>query len=658
MEATLENAKYLYFDAVAFTTISDLDPDKFPSTVHAATRFADAAKELYEVMFANKTAGNPPVQEHLDLANKIITKYNQTIDAIKQSDASFGATLDISYKSTGEIINLEKLYIEESTRIGNPVSTNTSVVTTTETAPPAQQTQIPPEKQPKKDLPPANKPTPNNTSTPPPQSDDYDKRTTNLSNKEVERINTSQVPNEKESAEDNEPDILDTLSVGSDGLVVVSSERRNQLLSGDGTGFSYNYTPGQYGMPRKGPVDASNITVKNTGFSISVVKSSETDGEIIYKIKIENDGKNCLYLDQIIEISGTDLSNVNPDTKKSQFEPTNLGTNGVSTNITDNTTFIKNFVSNVDNLQSQTNAPFSVGVPQHLKQKDNQSEPLCSTNSEKKEEDKGNNNSENKEQQSDKTDSKKTEKEGKVDLSKLQIETINESEKWVGFYEDTRSDRPNTKDFGENKPNVRVDETGNIIVDTSLMENMFKYAGWSKAGGLKWPYCMSFAFMVAYKGALAAGDSEYLKFLDEARKKGLATSTQGFYRYAKEKGFIFQTPVPGCVVILQSLKDKSKGHGIIIGKNVEVWALENKKWVFETVQANTSGETGTALTEGVFYKTIGFKPDGVSIVVSQDGIPYFRYLGCIVPESIRKQVGETDEILTKAFVTDWTNEKE
>jgi hypothetical protein len=75
--------------------------------------------------------------------------------------------------------------------------------------------------------------------------------------------------------------------------------------------------------------------------------------------------------------------------------------------------------------------------------------------------------------------------------------------------------------------------------------------------------------------------------------------------------------------------------------------LEDKKWIFQSIQGNTSGETKTALNEGIFEKVIGFKRDNIA----RGEKPSFRYVGCIVPNSIRTTVGNSDEELTKAFVT-------
>lgn len=473
------------------------------------------------------------------------------------------------------------------------------------------------------------------------QSDDYDKRPLQVPKNETEKINSTQTVDEKQSLSDNDPDVLDTLSIGQDGLVVVPSEQRNFLLSNDPNKFRYNYTPGQSGIPRRGPVDASNVTVKNTGFTI-VIDKTETNDEISYKIKIKNDGKNCLYIDQIIEIGGTDLSNINPDTKKSQNEPDPLPEIGIILDATKNTTFLKNFVSNTDNLQSQNDTPFSVGIPKHLKQKDNQSEPLCSTGKNEK----SNTKSDEKKKEEAKEDEATTsDKYSRANLSKIQTEIIKEAKSWVGFREDFREEFKKDKSKGENKPNVREDATGNLTVDMSLMDAMNKYAGWSKKGGKDNPYCQSFAYMVAYKAAEAAGDTEFLQFLKDAKKEKVAGSTQGFYNFARKRGLVYSTPIQGSIVILQYLTKPQKGHAIIVTDQVQIYALASKKWIFTSVQGNTLGESKAALNEGVFEKIPVFKEDNVA--AGPD--PIFKYLGCIIPNSITSNVGKSEDALIKAF---------
>jgi len=600
MANTIQTAISLYNDARAFFSFGD--------TEGALTALDQSASVLTSLINENKNSGNQPNQDQLSLANEILSIYD--------ADQSLVRTPAINTLKTVSDIERERVINEvDDSNLNSNIPSGSIDENSFDTSRSISVTAQPPV----------------------PVSDDYELRQLDIPKSEQNLINRDQVPDQKQSAIDDEPDIIDTLDIGQDGLVVVPEERRNRILSDDPDKFRYNYTPGQYGIPKKGPVDSSNVTVKNTGFSLTATKVSETDGEITYKIKIENTGKNCLYLDQIIEISGTDLSNIDPDTGKSQLEPPSLPSNGISTSAADNTKFIKNFVSNIENLQSQTNAPFSVGVPKHLKQKDNQSEPLCSTKPKEETQDPVN-------QPDPKTDPKP---QTAQNATKLQTETINEAKNWLGFYEDKRPEAAGSKTKGENKPNTRVDQFGNFVVDTSLMEAMFKYANWPRQGGSQWKYCLAFAFMAAYKAAEAVNDREYLQFLNEAKRNGLSLSSQRFFKFARDKGYVFQTPVPGCIAILQSLTNKNLGHAVIVGEQVQLYSLENKKWIFQSIQGNTSGETKTALNEGIFEKVIGFKRDNTA----RGEKPSFRYVGCIVQNSIRTEVGNSDEDLTKAFVT-------
>lgn len=614
-------------------------------------------------------------RDHSGAADLLVDCVNQFTELVNPTDTEFIASEEVTLASLKILLSDIKINLGiDAEYIAVDIVTNTNlklaavaprlseldgIITAKKTQSPEKkdtqvENQTPPEQTQTAD-PNVNPPTDSKPKAPEAQSDDYDNRKLDVSETEKKSINQQQTKDEKRAAVDGDPDVLDTLSVGSDGLVVVPEYRRDAILNGDPDLFKTNYTPGQYGMKRKGPVDSTNITTKNTGFTITVSKG-ETEDEIVYEIEIENTGKNCLFLDQIIAISGTDISNINPDTKKSENEPKNLPDSGVSLETNDNLEFLKKNVSNIDNLQSQENAPFSVGIPQYLKQKDNQSEPLCATN-QKKEEEKKDTTEEKKDetQKSEQTETTPSDADlSPVERRKLYpyiTAAIEEAGKWMGFYEDLRPEFVNKKDRGENKPNIRVDDTGNVVVDTSLMEAMYKYSGFGINSRAK--YCMAFSFMIAYKAAEKSGDTKFIEFLKEAKKQGFSLQTQNLINFAKQKGYYSTVPVPGCMVVLRYVDEPSKGHGVLVGFESQVYSLPDLKWAFETYGGNTLGEGAGGFTEGTFLKNFGFKPPPSGL---DTGEGKFTYVGSIIPDSVRN--GKTDEELIKLLITDKTDLKE
>jgi hypothetical protein len=457
---------------------------------------------------------------------------------------------------------------------------------------------------------------------------DYDSRLLLLSEEEFKKLNFQQNPNQKQSLLDDEPDDLDSLDVNEEGFVVVPEERRNLVLSDNPDKFRTDPNKRRYADLVNG-VDSKHINVINKNFNLKINKVFEDDETIRYNIVIENIDDNCLVIDSIVQIAGTDLSIVDAQTNISDDEKLLNGTlsgNGVATDKTSVTNFVKKYRPDFDTVQSAVGSiPFNVLIPDFLEQVDSNSLILCPQNTKIEEETNESN-----------TNSKRTVNSEQYNINKknllpIQSLVIDEAVKWGGYYEIGSNNWPVTR-LVKNS-NGTFDE----YTDTKLVEIMKKYQKWVK--GTAW--CAAFAHSVI-GNAIEKLNNPFLNYItNRSLNPGVASS----YNFAKRNGLLINYPVPGCAAYLGKRSTGSPAHAIVI---LEVRTASGKpSYAFDckTIEGNSSTEKGVPGKYGGASRMSGHKPgvggklfkrEGTRLVT---GTPEkgFVFLGCVVPKEVQQK---------------------
>lgn len=456
---------------------------------------------------------------------------------------------------------------------------------------------------------------------------DYDSRLLLLSEDELKKLNFNQNPNEKKALEDDDPDILDTLDVNEEGFVIVPPERRAQAFSDDPD--KYRFDSDRRYVDVGVSVDSTNITAINKNFKLIINKVFENDDIIKYNITIENDDDNCLVVDSVIQIAGTDLSFVDSQTKISEDEKILNNTrtvNGIVINKQIATNFIKKYRPDFDTLQSAIgNIPFQVELPDFLDQVDSRSLVLCPKNS-------------NVETASN---TKITERYNinTAELLPIQAAIVEESKNWAGFLELGLS----------NWPIYKVKKTGDNQIeeysDTSLVDKMKKYTSHEK--GLAW--CASFAHTMV---ALAAEKIKH-PILSDISSSKLGRGVIPSYEYAKRNGLLVPYLVPGCPAY--GTDGKGKNHAILI---LEVRKITGNKpdYAFDciTIEGNTSTEKGVPTKYKGSSRVTGGRPGYGGRIFKKSGnslyFGKFKFLGCMVPKDVQaKANGDYSIFISKTI---------
>lgn len=444
-------------------------------------------------------------------------------------------------------------------------------------------------------------------------ADGYENRLNSLSQDQIEKINSQQNPNQKQALIDDDPDLVDELFIDESGFVVVPDEVRIRRFSQNPSSFRTDQS--QRSVSIGTSVDSTNITVINKNMKLTVRKISENDDEIRFNVMIQNNDNNCLVIDSISQIAGTDLSKVDPETKISEDEKILKGVGAGPRIITDKTIvteFIKKYTPNYETLQSSIgNIPFDVELPDFLDQVDARSLALCPKNSGVV------SNTEDKQQVSK-----------KGNLLPIQLEVINEALKWNNFQE-TGND---------NSPSIKLRKTGDNsydpYTDLSLIELMKKYQKYE--AGNRW--CAAYAHSII---GLAASRINHP--IEKAITSGILNKgVEASYIRAKSNGLLVPHLVPGCAAYGQDIKDPSKRHCILI---LEVRRILNKPgYAFDcvTIEGNSSteGNIPTKYKNGV--KACGLRRSqgfGGRIFTKRGNDLYFgnlRFLGCSVPKDVQE----------------------
>jgi hypothetical protein len=457
---------------------------------------------------------------------------------------------------------------------------------------------------------------------------DYDSRLLLLSEDEFKKLNFQQNPNQKQSLIDDEPDDLDTLEVNEEGFVVVPDERRNLVLSEDPDKFRTDPNKRRYADLVNG-VDSKNINVTNKNFNLKVYKTFEDDDTIRFNVVIENIDDNCLIIDSVVQIAGTDLSLVDSQTNISEDEKLlngTVSTSGISTEKNSVTNFVKKFRPDFDNVQSAVgNIPFNVIIPDFLEQVDSKSVILCPQNTRIEEETNESNSN------SKRTVNSEQYQINKKNLLPIQSAVIDEAVNWGGYYEIGTNNWPVTR-LVKNS-NGQFDEYG----DTKLVEIMKKYQKWVK--GTAW--CAAFAHSII-GNAIEKINNPFLRYITNRNlNPGVAPS----YSFAKKNGLLVNQLVPGCVAYLGKRSTGSPAHAILI---LEVRTASGKpSYAFDckTIEGNSSTEKGVPGKYGGASRLSGHKPGIGGKVFKQEGNRLvtgspekgFVFLGCVVPTEVQQK---------------------
>jgi hypothetical protein len=448
---------------------------------------------------------------------------------------------------------------------------------------------------------------------------DYDSRFLLLSDDEFKRLNFQQNPNEKQAIQDEDPDVLDTLELNEEGFVVVPEERRNLIFSQDPDKFRTD--PSRRFVDVGVSVDSTNITVKNNKFNLRVSKVFEDDDIIKYNVVLENVDNNCLVIDSVVQIAGTDLSLVNPETRISEDEQLlqgSVGQNGISKNKIAITNFIKKYRPDFDTLQSAIgNIPFEVVIPDFLEQVDARSLVLCP--------------------ESAQTSDQPTERRGisneqyqvnKAGLLPIQIAVIEEAQNWSGYQElRTRSGR------GDNWPVTRViknsDGTLQEYADTRCVEQMKKYANHLRGE----PWCAAFAHMIVGRACDKIANP-FRKYIDPSRlNKGTKTSAD----FARKAGLLVNYLVPGCPAYF--VNDKGDHHTILILEVRTASGKPNYAFDCKTIEGNTGTEAGIPSRYYGSSRIAGARPGYGGKIFTRRGnelyMKKYRFIGCAVPREVQ-----------------------
>lgn len=462
-----------------------------------------------------------------------------------------------------------------------------------------------------------------------PQSEDYTERLINLDEADLKKINSQQNPNQKQALLDDEPDELDTLYVNEEGFVVVPEERRNLVLSNDPDKFRTDPNQRRYADLVNG-VDSKHINVTNKNFNLKVNKVFEDDDTIRYNIVIENIDDNCLVIDSIVQIAGTDLSIVDAQTNISEDEKLLNGTvsgNGISTDKLSVTNFVKKYRPDFDTVQSAVGSiPFNLLIPDFLEQVDSKSVILCPQNTKIEEETNESNTNEKR------TVNPEQYNINKKNLLPIQAAVIDEAVNWSGYYELGNTNWPVTRLIKNS--NGAFDEYS----DTKLVEIMKKYQKWVK--GTAW--CAAFAHSII-GNAIEKINNPFLNYITN---RNLNPGVGPSYNFAKRNGLLVNYLVPGCVAYLgKRSKNGAPAHAILI---LEVRTASGKpSYAFDckTIEGNSSTEKGVPGKYGGASRLSGhkagvggkvFKREGNQLVT---GSPEkgFVFLGCVVPKEVQQK---------------------
>lgn len=450
---------------------------------------------------------------------------------------------------------------------------------------------------------------------------DYDSRLLLISEDELKKLNFQQNPNQKQALQDEDPDILDTLEINEEGFVVVPDERRDLIFSEDPQKFRTDNNRRFVDVGTS--VDSTNITVTNKKFNVRISKTFEDNDIIRYSVVIENTDENCLVVDSVVQIAGTDLSLVNTETNISEDEELlkgSLSQVGISTNKTAITDFVKKYRPDFDTLQSSIgNIPFDVLLPDFLDQVDARSLVLCPENSNFSDEsqDKG-------------EVSPEQYKINKAGLLPIQIAVIDEAPNWVGYQElKTKSGK------GDNWPVNRVIKTSGggfeEYPDTKCVEQMKKYQNYQRGE----PWCAAFTHMIVARAAEKISNP----FLRYIKPSGLNKGTASSYNYAKQNGLLVKSLVPGCPAYF--VNGKGEHHTILI---LEVRTASGKAgYAFDckTIEGNTGTEAnfptrynGSSRISGgrAGYGGKIFKRQGDELYIGK-----YKFLGCAVPKEVQEK---------------------
>lgn len=457
---------------------------------------------------------------------------------------------------------------------------------------------------------------------------DYDSRLLLLSEEEFKKLNFQQNPNQKQALIDDEPDNLDTLDVNEEGFVVVDEQRRNLVLSDDPDKFRTNPNQRRYADLANG-VDSKHINVTNKNFNLKVNKVFEDDDTIRYNIVIENIDDNCLVIDSVVQIAGSDLSLVDTQTNVSEDEKLlngTVSTNGISTDKTSVTNFVKKYRPDFDTVQSSVGSiPFNLLIPDFLEQVDSKSLILCPQNTKIEEETNESN-----------TNSKRTVNSEQYNINKknllpIQSSVIDEAVKWAGYYEIGTNNWPVTRLIKNS--NGTFDEYS----DTKLVEIMKRYQKWVK--GTAW--CAAFAHSII-GNAIEKFNNPFLNYITNRNlNPGVAPS----YNFAKRNGLLVNYLVPGCVAYLGKRSTGNPAHAILI---LEVRTASGKpSYAFDckTIEGNSSTEKGVPGKYGGASRLSGHKPGVGGKVFKQEGNRLvtgspekgFVFLGCVVPKEVQQK---------------------
>lgn len=469
---------------------------------------------------------------------------------------------------------------------------------------------------------------------------DYDSRLLLISEDEFRKLNFQQNPDQKQALIDDELDVLDNLEVNEEGFVTVPDKIRDKILSSDPNKFRTDPTL-RYADISKG-IDSKNIKVKNKKFNLNVNKVFEDEDIIRYNVVIENNDENCLVLDSIIQIAGTDFSLVDTETNVSENEKllkSTVASNGISTDKNAITSFVKKYNPNYETLQSSIGSiPFTILTPDFLNQVDSKSIPLCPKNTTVTtgpSVSTGNGGTITPEQYT-------INKQG---LLPYQVAVINEATKWANFCELNKDDWPVTKFVKQKDGSVQQ------LSDLSLVNLMKKYQKFKK--GLFW--CCAFQHSIIASGLENANLTNHPFYDLCSGNDSLDMGVGSSYQYAKQHGLLVPYPVPGCPAYFY--KDGKPQHCILILEVRSVTGKQDAVYDCVTIEGNSTPNINVpAQYAGGGSKIMGAETGvgGKLFYRAADGgleLRYtkmsYKFMGCAVPKDVQSKAnGNYDIFIT------------
>lgn len=469
---------------------------------------------------------------------------------------------------------------------------------------------------------------------------DYDSRLLLISEDEFRKLNFQQNPDQKQALVDDDLDVLDNLGINEEGFVTVPDYVRDKILSRDPNKFRTDPTL-RYADISKG-IDSKNIKVKNKKFNLIATKIFEDENTIRYNVVIENEDENCLVIDSIIQIAGTDFSLVDTTTNISENEKllkSTVNSSGISFDKNAVTSFVKKYKPNFETLQSSIgNIPFTVATPDFLNQIDSKSVPLCPKNLTAKtgpSPSSGNTDPVNPEQYN-------INKQG---LLPYQVAVINEATKWANFCELNKDDWPVTRFIKQKDGQIQQ------LSDLSLVKLMNKYQKFRK--GLYW--CCAFQHSIIAAGLENANLKNHPFYDLCSGNDSLDMGVGSSYQYAKQHGLLVPYPVPGCPAYFY--KNGKPQHCILILEVRTATGKQDAVYDCVTIEGNSTPNINVpAQYAGGGSKIMGadagvggklfYRASGGGLELRYTTGPY-KFMGCAVPKDVQaKANGNYDIFIT------------